>query len=297
MMSKKLAMVMIVGTIIAGGLVRSDEVLQQAPHVLSDLRTIQIGGCGVAGKRTGDFHLTTIDGRLARRDYEVIVPTMYDPSRSWAVTFVYHGAGQNQAAAKSYGLQHAPGAAESSIFVFPQGVNYLSSGIGWDDSSTGYDTTLFDNMLASLEADYCIDSKRVFVAGFSWGCDQVTALTCSRGDRIRAVGAASCTDEFTDRTDYRSYQSCPVRSTAAIRFTHDASGGDSGYPSPLFATTSALYRSFNSCSSSAAPLSPGPCSSYLGCASPLIECSYPGLGHTLPSGWAGDTWTFFSSFR
>jgi polyhydroxybutyrate depolymerase len=294
-MSKEFAMVIVIGTIVAGAFVRSDEVV--VPRVRTDLRAVRLGGCGVAGKRTGDFHLTTTDGRRTRRDYEVIVPTRYDSSRSWAVTFVYHGAGQNQAAAKSYGLQDAPGAAESSIFVFPQGVNYLSFGIGWDDSSTGYDTTLFDNMLASLEADYCIDIRRVFVAGFSWGCDQATALTCSRGDRIRAVGAASCTDDFTDRTDYRTYQSCQVKSAAAIRFTHDASGGDSGYPRPLFATTSALYRSFNSCSSSATPVSPSPCSSYLGCASPLIECSYPGLGHTLPSGWAGDTWTFFSSFR
>src|SRR4029077_19951125 len=98
-----------------------------------------------------------------------------------------------------------------------------------------------DHMLGSLEDSYCIDATRVFAAGFSWGCDFVTGLTCSRGDRIRAVGVASCSDDFTNPADYRPYQSCPVKNSAAIRFTHDASGGDSGYPSPLFATTSALY--------------------------------------------------------
>jgi poly(3-hydroxybutyrate) depolymerase len=152
-------------------------------------------------------------------------------------------------------------------------------------------------MLAALEADYCIVTSRVFVAGFSWGCDQVTALTCCRGDRIRAVGAASCSDEFANPSDPASYLDlpCPAKNVAAIRFTH-AVGGDSGYPSPLFATTSALYRSFDACSDTSTPVNPSPCVAYAACAHPYVECAYPGLGHALPSGWAADTWSFFSTF-
>jgi polyhydroxybutyrate depolymerase len=296
--TKAITLAAVLGAFGSGALGVALETTQLPPKEPTNLRIVPASaGCNVSGKQTGDFHFSTTDGRGTSRDYEVIVPSNYSPSTAWVVTFVYHGAGQNQVIAKSYGLQDAPGA-ESSFFVFPQGVNYLTYGIGWDDSSAGYDMIFFDHMLTSLEDNYCIDARRVFAAGFSWGCDQVTALTCTRGDRIRAVGVASCTDEFGNPSDYRTYQTCPVKnSTAAIRFTHDASGGDSGYPSPLFTTTSALYRSFNSCSSSATPISPSPCSSYIGCASPFVECPYSGLGHALPANWAADTWTFFSGFH
>jgi poly(3-hydroxybutyrate) depolymerase len=197
---------------------------------------------------------------------------------------------------KSFGLQGAPGAAASAIFVFPRGIPYQTYGVGWDDSCGGYDVVFFDHMLAALVADYCIDTARVFVAGFSWGCDHVTALACCRGDRIRGVGAASCSDEFKTASDPGSYLNlpCPVKNEAAIRFTH-AEGGDPAYASPLFATTSALYRSFDACSSTTTPVSPSPCAAFVGCAHPLVECAYPGLGHALPPGWATDTWSFFSS--
>ena len=271
------------------------------PQALSAPTNLRVfrpsSGCGLTGRQTGDFHLTTTDGRGVSRDYEVIVPATYNPSTAVALSFVYHGAGGTQNQSKSFGLQGAPGAGTSSIFVFPQGVDYAPYGVGWNDSTSGYDVVFFDRMLASLEDNYCVDPGRVFVAGFSWGCDQATALICARGDRIRAAGLASCTDEFADPTNYRTYQSCPVTNSAAIRFTHDASGGDSGYPSPLFTTTSALFRSFNSCSSTSTPIAPSPCNSFNACANPFLECPYVGLDHNLPSNWAAETWTFFSSFR
>lgn len=254
-------------------------------------------GCGVLGKPTGDFHRTTKDGNGASRDYEVIVPASYDPNTPVALTFGFHGAGGNEAAAKGYDLQGSAGAA--SIFAFPQGVPFKTFGVGWDDSCGGYDMKLFDAMVAELSADYCIDPKRIFAAGFSWGCDFVTALACCRGDRVRAIGAASCTDEFTNANDAKTYTNlpCPVKVGTAVRFTHDASGGDSGYPAPLFATTSALYRSFDACASTSKPVSPSPCVAYDGCASPLIECAYPNLGHSTPAGWGAATWSFFSTFK
>ncbi|MEO6238615.1 MAG: hypothetical protein ABIQ52_16595 [Vicinamibacterales bacterium] len=271
---------------------------QAIPRAPTDVKIVRASpGCSIPAPRIGDFHLSVRDGRGIARDYEVIVPSGYTPARTWPIAFVYHGAGQNEAIAKSYGLQDAAGAADSSLFVFPQGMNYSTYGVGWDDSATGYDIIFFDNMLASLTEGYCIDVGRVFVAGFSWGCDQATALICARGDRLRAVSAASCTDEFRNASDYRTYQSCPVQNSAAIRFTHDSSGGDSGYPIPLFSTTSALYRLFNSCSNSSTPTSPSPCVAYASCTKPVVECSYANLGHALPANWAAETWAFFASFK
>ena len=135
-------------------------------------------GCGVPPTRTGDFHMQTTDGADAVRDYEVLVPSTASPTTPLALTFVYHGSGHSESGAKAFGLQNAPGAASASIFVFAQGVPFQNFGVGWDDACSGYDMVFFDHMLAELEATYCIDKKAVFAAGFSWGCDQVTTLSC-----------------------------------------------------------------------------------------------------------------------
>jgi hypothetical protein len=45
-------------------------------------------------------------------------------------------------------------------------------------------------------------SRQVFLGG----CDQVTALACCRGNRIRGVAAASCSDEFADPKNASTYQ-------------------------------------------------------------------------------------------
>lgn len=253
-------------------------------------------GCGVPGKPTGTLALQAKDGRGVTRDYEVLVPASYRPTTPLSVTFVYHEAGGSSASAKALGLQSAPGAAASSIFVFPQGVAYLDAGVGWNDACSGYDMPFFDNMLAALEANYCVDRQRVFASGFSWGCDHVTALSCCRGSKLRAVAAASCSDNFSDPAQYHSYvnATCSAAPSPAVRFTH-ALLSDNAYPAPLFATTASLFRAWNGCSASSTATGSGPCRTFDACRSPFIECAYPGLGHGLPSSFSADSWAFFGS--
>jgi polyhydroxybutyrate depolymerase len=256
-------------------------------------------GCGRTNQATGDFHLQATDGAGKTRDYEVIVPSSYDPSIPMTLTFAYHGAGGDESAAKSYGFQNLAAAAKNSIFVFPQGIQYQDYGVGWDDTCGGYDVVFFDNMLASIEASYCIDPARVFAAGFSWGCDQATALLCCRGNKLRAIAAASCTDEYTNASDYTTYANwpCPTHGTVGVRFTHDSSGGDSAYPKPLFTTTSTLFQVLNGCATTASAPGSDNCRTFDNCASPYVECAYPNLGHSAPSNWAQDSWAFFASFK
>ncbi|HYP74546.1 MAG TPA: hypothetical protein VER12_01240 [Polyangiaceae bacterium] len=249
-------------------------------------------GCGLTGQPTGDLHLKTKDGAGATRDYEVLVPTSSEPASPLALTLLYHGAGGTSADSKAWGMQNVPGAAASSIFVFPQGIAFQSHGVGWDDRCSGNDMALFDNIVLSLASTYCVDLNRVYVGGFSWGCDHAIALACCRGDKLRAIAAASCADEYADPANYKTYQSCPVTNQAAIRFTHDTDG-DSGYPAPLFATTLTLFRSWNACAATATAIEPSPCRSFTNCRIPVVDCPYDHLQHTVPSGWAKDSWQFF----
>jgi polyhydroxybutyrate depolymerase len=255
-------------------------------------------GCGTTPAHTAAYTGTTTDGKGTSRSYSVLLPAAYDKDKPLAITFGYHGAGGTSSAAQAFGIQNGSGAAAASIFVFPQGIDFESDGVGWDDTCAGYDMVLFDNILAAMEKSYCIDTARVFVAGFSWGCDQVTALTCCRGDKIRAMSGASCTDEYSDNTNYKTYANlaCPHLDKTGIRFTHDASGGDSAYPKPEFATTSSLYQSWAACPTFTGTLTADQCHTYAGCASSFIECPYTGLGHATPANWGPDTWAFFASY-
>ena len=41
--------------------------------------------------------------------------------------------------------------------------------------------------IADVQANYCVDKSRVFVAGFSWGADMTHALACCRGNQIKGI--------------------------------------------------------------------------------------------------------------
>jgi poly(3-hydroxybutyrate) depolymerase len=263
-------------------------------------------GCGKLAAHTGIFNLNTTDGLGKIRTFQVEVPADYSPTKGYALTFVFHGAGGNSAQSYSWGLQNASGASEASIFVFPDGVAFKSYGVGWDDRTHGYDLPFFDNMVKNIETAYCINSARVFAAGFSWGGDFVTALACNRGSVLRAAAINSASDEYNDHANYLTYQNLPCASTThpPLRFEH-AIGGDGAYPAPDFATTSKLLQSFNACSTTCgSPTTSAPsssstmtCVSYNGCGKELIECSFAtSIGHALPPNWAADTWAFFQTF-
>jgi poly(3-hydroxybutyrate) depolymerase len=199
-------------------------------------------------------------------------------------------------------LQNASGAAEAGIFVFPNGVAYKNYGIGWDDRTYGYDIPFFDNMVKKLESTYCINSARVFAAGFSWGGDFVLTLTCSRGHTIRAAAVNSASDEFNNSANYLTYQNlpCPTTTHPPVRFVH-AVGGDSAYPAPNFANTSKLIQHFNACATSTtaahSSTSAMTCVTHNSCAKEFMECSFnASIGHNLPPNWASDTWAFFQTF-
>jgi poly(3-hydroxybutyrate) depolymerase len=259
-------------------------------------------GCGRPGVHTGESTLKSTDGTGRSRSYLIRIPADYDLSRPYPLIFVFHGAGGNSRMSHSWGLQDAAGASSSAIFVFPDGIAYKNLGVGWDDATDGYDLPFFDHMKKEIEAQYCIDAARVFVAGFSWGGDFATALACNRGDDIRAVAANSTDDEFKDGSNYLTYADLPCRSRRhpAIRFEH-AAGGDKEYPAPYFATTSRLFQYLNSCGAGSTEVAPRTpvmaCVSYDGCAGEYLECTFDhSIGHALPPNWAKDTWDFFSTF-
>lgn len=243
-------------------------------------------GCGGNASPTGERALTvTVNG--VKRTFKVKVEGPYVATAPRALVFGFHGLGGSSSAKLAGRMAAIPSAATAAVFVDPDGIAFENAGVGWNQRCEGYDLAFFDEMVRVVEAEYCIDTKRRFALGFSWGADFVNALACCRGDVLRAVAA-----ESGDEVDYNG--SCPGSVRPAFRISYG--GADNAYLPAQFTAAVDFYRAAHGCSAQSDPVSPSPCVSYRGCAKSVLECRYPSLGHTEPPNAAEDMWAWFASF-
>jgi poly(3-hydroxybutyrate) depolymerase len=123
------------------------------------------------------------------RSYILRIPEGYDNNQPYRLVFAYHwrggtmqdvdGGGSSGAAWSYYGLRAQ--ANNTTIFVAPQGI-----GNGWPNSG-GQDLTFTDDMLELIQGDLCVDTKRIFALGFSYGGGMSYAIACARPQVFRAV--------------------------------------------------------------------------------------------------------------
>jgi predicted esterase len=164
------------------------------------LKTLTTGGSSVANGLPTSTRLKITSGGMSR-EYIIDVPADYDPTHPYRLIFSWHQAygsdtgnaiGQYPAFngpnfdAKNYayfGLQReATAAKQPAIFVAPGGIGNLP----WDFNR---DKVLFDDLLALVDANLCIDDSRVFSTGFSFGAMMSYALSITRQTKLRAVVA------------------------------------------------------------------------------------------------------------
>ncbi len=164
------------------------------------LKTITTGGMSVASGLPTSTRLKITSGGSSR-EYIIDIPADYNPTHPYRLIFSWHQAygsdtgnaiGQYPAFqgpnfdAKDYaffGLRRAATAAnDTAIFVAPQGI----SNFPWDFKR---DSVLFDDLLALVDANLCIDDSRVFSTGFSFGAMMSYALSITRQTKLRGVVA------------------------------------------------------------------------------------------------------------
>jgi len=150
-------------------------------------------GCGKAPTLKSQTYSTTVNGKS--RQYILRLPNNYNNTNAYRVIYTWHqlggsaqkivnGENPNQGGVLPYyGL--VPLAAESAIFVVPNGISN-----GWANSG-GEDVSFFDAMVKATEADLCIDTSLRFSTGFSYGGAMSYSLACSRPKDIRAVAVIS----------------------------------------------------------------------------------------------------------
>jgi poly(3-hydroxybutyrate) depolymerase len=146
-------------------------------------------GCGKTPTLVSGNQTSMVNGQT--RQWVLRIPEGYNNTNPYRLIIGLHWAGGShtivdqggQGTLPYYGLP--PLANNSAIFVAPNGLNQ-----GWANQN-GQDITFIDTMLATLEADLCIDEKLRFATGFSYGGGMSHSLACSRPKVIRAVGVLS----------------------------------------------------------------------------------------------------------
>ena len=120
------------------------------------------------------------------RAYFIDIPDDYDTNKPYRLFFAFHWISSTCEAVRDldyYSLKLlATAANEPAIFIAPQ-----SDGAIWQEK----DHTLFDDILAFVKENLCIDTTRVFATGFSFGGMITYSLSVNHQKDIRAaVGIA-----------------------------------------------------------------------------------------------------------
>lgn len=242
-------------------------------------------GCGKSDYLTSGKKSIDVDGLT--REYILKVPDNYDPNQQYKLIFCIHpwGGDMDQVANGGYyGLERL--ANGSAIFVSPNGTEENGQARGWFNTG-GRDIKFMKALIEHFNANLCIDQKRIFSTGFSFGGMMSFAIGCAMADVFRAIAPMSgafysgCDDTNED----------PI----AVWMAHGTSDG----VVPLNDGKTALQHFIgkNGCSNETVPVNPSPCVAYQGCKDgfPVIYCEFNG-GHAPQSFAQEATWEFFSQF-
>ncbi len=114
--------------------------------------------------------------------YLLSVPTDPVPGRPAPLILMFHGFGSNSHEFAQLTDMPTKGAALGNVVVTPDGPNNT-----WNLDPHGPDATFVDAIVASVAKSRCIDTHRVFTAGFSQGAAFTLQYSCARPDRIAAM--------------------------------------------------------------------------------------------------------------
>ena len=258
------------------------DVVTDAP---TDSGTLASTGCGKAAASGVTTPTITVAG--TGRTYVLSVPTGYDPKKPYPLVFAWHGRTDNGANMRSFsGVEPASGG--KAIFVYPNGLTVTPSDpkdTGWELTAKGRDVALFDALVADLSGKLCVDGKKVFSFGFSFGGYMSNALGCFRGTSLRAIApvaggpsTSGCTGAVAAWLEHATDDPTVNISegTKSRDFWIKQSGCDAAKTTPV---------------------APDPCISYGSCgaAAPVTWCQRATGGHSWPSFAGKAIWDFFAA--
>lgn len=126
--------------------------------------------------------------------YTVSLPKAYDPTKPYPLGFAFHGRTRSHEDCQENdcaGFQKVM--SEEAVLVYMQSLREAgdkTSGWTGPEERAG-NLQFFELTLAQIEADYCVDEQRIFLAGTSSGGNFANLLGCLHGDRFLAIAPVS----------------------------------------------------------------------------------------------------------
>jgi polyhydroxybutyrate depolymerase len=220
------------------------------------------------------------------RTYYVQLPNGYDPSQPCPLIFQFHPwGGSAEGAMTMYQLNSK---IPNAIYVSPQGLPAGDNGSpGWANSG-GEDIAFTKAMLADVESKYCVDTRRIFSTGFSYGGMMSFAIGCEMSDVFRAIAPMS-------GSLYSDFNCKGTGPHIAMWGSHGLS--DTTVPIADGRSARDKILAENHCGTTTSPIDPSPCVSYEGCDSgyPSTWCEFDGT-HQIPSFASASIAAFFKQF-
>jgi poly(3-hydroxybutyrate) depolymerase len=199
------------------------------------------------------------------RIYWLRVPPNYDPDRAYPTVFLGPGCGGS-------GQTPIPLHAASMDDAILVGLNGIDNCFNKQSADTP-ELPYFDATLAAIESELCVDTSRVFVAGFSSGSWLTSYLGCVRAGVIR--GQASVAGGLP---------AIPPTCAGPIAAMYVADTDDTKNTVDTVKLAVDRARAIDGCSDETEPYDfgvPSPCVQYKGCRAgyPVVWCVTSGVGH------------------
>ncbi|SHL22957.1 PHB depolymerase family esterase [Fibrobacter sp. UWEL] len=252
--------------------------------------------------KSGEHNMSvTVDGK--ERTFIMRVPAAYKGDKPVPLVVDYHPIGGQSASHMNSSGYKTYSDALGGISLYPQGTT-KTMGPGWNVGpccSYDDDIKFSREMIKKVEELTCIDTKRVYAAGFSMGGGMSNHVACNMSDVFTAVAPAAM-----DLNTVNSASCAPVRAVPIIMFrgTNDNvcryQGGDSGFNDGLnFLGAEKNFKFWadkNGCTGSPTTNKDG-CQEYSNCkeGSKVVLCTKQGGGHDY--GDASIGWPFLYSFE
>jgi hypothetical protein len=198
------------------------------------------------------------------RIYYVRIPMTYDPDRAYPTILLGPGCGASGDAP----IPIHTVTKEDAIVVGMNGVDNCFTHETADSPELPY----FDETLKNVEASFCVDKSRVFVAGFSSGSWLTSYLGCTRAGVIKAQASVAgglppvpaCNGPIpamyvSDKDDLKNTTATVMMALERVRATNGCGNDTEPYDIGV----------------------PSPCVQYKGCMPgyPLVWCLTAGIGH------------------
>jgi polyhydroxybutyrate depolymerase len=151
-------------------------------------------GCGTAAGQPADTsRLLGLTSGGRDRTYQLHLPAGYRSDRAWPVVLVFHGRGNTGAGTEAFaGLDALPAVVAYGNGVIGTGDGDRQAWEGAPYAAAGVDDIAYTNdLLDRLEADLCVDTRRVYATGKSNGAGFTGILACELSDRIAAIAPVS----------------------------------------------------------------------------------------------------------